>query len=97
VNTLNSVPRRTWSLCWKHGFDHHGVAFQSSLDRDFLAGELGEFRFVPRRKARSFISAKKTGTRISTWMVEVIMPPTSGVAIGFITSELMPLSHKSPL
>jgi len=27
-------------------------------------------------------------------MVEVIMPPTSGAAIGFMTSELMPLSHK---
>ena len=38
--------------------------------------------------------AKKTGTRISTWIVEVIMPPTIGAAIGFITSEPMPLSHR---
>ena len=27
-------------------------------------------------------------------MVEVIMPPTIGAAIGFITSEPMPDSHK---
>jgi hypothetical protein len=27
-------------------------------------------------------------------MVEVIMPPTIGAAIGFITSEPIPLSHK---
>ena len=42
----------------------------------------------------SFNMAKNTGTRISTWMVEVIMPPTIGAAIGFITSEPIPDSHK---
>src|ERR1700742_4532038 len=31
---------------------------------------------VPRFSARSFIMTKKTGTRIRTWTVEVIMPPT---------------------
>jgi hypothetical protein len=41
----------------------------------------------PRRNARAFIITKKTGTRIKTWMVDVIMPPTIGAAIGFITSE----------
>ena len=49
---------------------------------------------VPLRSARSFIIAKKTGTRINTWIVEVIMPPTIGAAIGFMTSELNPLSHR---
>src|ERR1035441_1580134 len=49
---------------------------------------------VPRRSARSFISAKKTGTRIKTWIVEVIIPPTRGPAIGFITSEPTPVSHR---
>src|SRR5215467_14101933 len=44
--------------------------------------------------ARSFITAKNTGTRIKTWMVEVIMPPTMGAAIGFMTSEPIPVSHK---
>src|SRR6267154_761783 len=34
------------SLCWKHGFDSHGVTLQSSLDRDLLASELREFRLV---------------------------------------------------
>src|SRR5579862_1534440 len=37
---------------------------------------------------------KKTGTKIRTWMVEMIMPPTIGAAIGFITSEPTPDSHK---
>ena len=27
-------------------------------------------------------------------MVEVIMPPTIGAAMGFITSEPMPVSHR---
>jgi Transposase, Mutator family len=44
-------------------------------------------RKVPRFSARSFMSAKKTGTRMSTCMVDVIIPPTIGAAIGFITSE----------
>jgi hypothetical protein len=30
---------------------------------------------------------------MSTWMVEVIMPPTMGAAIGFITSEPTPDSQ----
>lgn len=38
--------------------------------------------------------AKNTGTRIRTWMVDVIMPPTMGAAIGFMTSEPMPVSRK---
>ena len=38
--------------------------------------------------------AKNTGTSINTWIVDVIMPPTIGAAIGFITSEPMPLSHR---
>jgi hypothetical protein len=33
------------------------------------------------------MSKKNTGTSIKTWMVEVIMPPTIGAAIGFITSD----------
>jgi hypothetical protein len=36
--------------------------------------------------------AKKTGTRISTFIVEVIIPPRIGAAIGFITSDPIPLS-----
>ena len=48
----------------------------------------------PLLRARSFIITKKTGTRIRTWMVEVIMPPTIGAAIGFITSEPMPDSQR---
>src|SRR6266436_3898999 len=51
-------------------------------------------RSVPRRSARPLISTKNTGTRIRTWIVEVIMPPTIGAAIGFITSEPMPDSHR---
>jgi len=45
--------------------------------------------------AWSFSIAKKTGTRISTFIVGVILPPRIGAAIGFITSELIPLSHKT--
>ena len=40
------------------------------------------------------MSRKNTGTRIRTWIVEVIIPPTIGAAIGFITSEPMPVSHR---
>jgi hypothetical protein len=35
------------------------------------------------------MSKKNTGTRMSTWMVDVIIPPTIG-AIGFITSDPIP-------
>src|SRR5579884_4440993 len=49
---------------------------------------------VPRFSARSFIMTKKTGKRMRTWMVKVIIPPTMGAAIGFITSEPMPDSHR---
>ena len=38
--------------------------------------------------------AKKTGTRIRTWIVDVIKPPTMGAAIGFMTSEPIPLSYR---
>ena len=31
---------------------------------------------------------------MSTLIVDVIMPPTIGVAMGFITSEPMPVSHR---
>src|ERR1700730_12496098 len=48
----------------------------------------------PRRRAGSFLRANRAATRISTWMVEVIMPPTMGAAIGFITSEPMPDSQR---
>ncbi len=49
---------------------------------------------MPCRSARAFIITKKTGTRISTFIVEVIMPPTIGAAIGFITSDPTPVSHR---
>jgi hypothetical protein len=49
---------------------------------------------LPCRSARAFIITKKTGTRISTFIVEVIMPPTIGAAIGFITSDPTPVSHR---
>src|SRR5580700_230185 len=52
------------------------------------------FHSVPCLSARSFISAKKTGTKISTWMVDVIIPPTIGAAMGFITSEPIPVSQR---
>ena len=42
----------------------------------------------------AFIIMKKIGTKIKTWMVEVIIPPTIGAAIGFITSEPIPDSHR---
>lgn len=58
------------------------MGFAESEDADFLDA------------ARSFINAKKTGTSKSAWMEEVTMLPTIGAAIGFITSEPMPLSHK---
>ena len=47
---------------------------------------------VPRRSAGSFIRAKKTGTKISTSIIDV--PPTRVAAVGFITSEPTPVSHK---
>ena len=47
-----------------------------------------------RRSARSFIITKKTGTRMRTGTVEVIIPPTIGAAIGFITSDPIPLSQR---
>ena len=37
---------------------------------------------------------EEDSTSIRTWMVEVLMPPTMGAAIGFITSEPMPDSQK---
>src|SRR6185437_12544422 len=49
---------------------------------------------APRRNARRFMSMKKTGTRIRTCIVDVIMPPTIGAAIGFITSDPTPVSHR---
>jgi len=49
---------------------------------------------VPRRSARCFISTKKPGTRIKAWVVDVIIPPTIGATIGFVTSEPMPLSAR---
>jgi hypothetical protein len=49
---------------------------------------------VPCRSERAFIITKKTGTKISTFIVEVIMPPTIGAAIGFITSDPTPVSHR---
>src|SRR6202035_108152 len=68
---------------------HRTFSFQ------FIAGHyFPAARRVPRRRARSFISAKKTGTRMSTWMVEVTMPPTVGAAIGFITSLPIPDSQR---
>lgn len=33
---------------------------------------------------------RKTGTKIKTWIVEVVIPPTIGAAIGFMISEPMP-------
>jgi hypothetical protein len=36
---------------------------------------------VPCRSARAFIITKKTGTKMSTLIVEVIIPPTIGAAI----------------
>jgi hypothetical protein len=45
---------------------------------------------LPRRSARSFNMAKNTGTRISTAIVDVIVPLTIGAAIGFITSDPIP-------
>ena len=67
-----------------------------SIERNVAYSEESSFdeRRVPRRSAPSFMSAKNTGTRISTWMVEVIMPPTIGAAIGFITSEPIPDSQR---
>ena len=47
---------------------------------------------MPCRSARAFIITKKTGTKISTFIVEVIMPPTIGAAMGFITSDPTPVS-----
>jgi hypothetical protein len=52
------------------------------------------FWSLPCRSARAFIITKKTGTKISTFIVEVIMPPTIGAAIGFITSDPTPVSHR---
>src|SRR6202023_1912835 len=52
------------------------------------------FWSLPCRRARAFIITKKTGTRIRTFIVEVIMPPTIGAAIGFITSDPTPVSHR---
>ena len=49
---------------------------------------------MPCRSSRAFIITKKTGTRISTFIVEVIMPPTIGAAMGFITSDPTPVSHR---
>jgi len=46
------------------------------------------------QRRRSFMIAKNTGTSMRTLIVEVIMPPTIGAAIGFITSEPIPLSHR---
>jgi hypothetical protein len=37
---------------------------------------------VPALERVLFNITKKIGTKISTWMVEVIMPPTMGTAIG---------------
>jgi hypothetical protein len=56
--------------------------------------ETSGVRSIPCRRARAFIITKKTVTRISTLIVEVIMPPTIGAAIGFITSDPTPVSHK---
>src|SRR3984893_17060852 len=50
------------------------------------------FWSLPCRSARAFIITKKTGTKISTLIVEVIMPPTIGAAMGFITSDPPPFS-----
>src|ERR1700730_16474576 len=50
----------------------------------------------PCRSARAFIITKKMGTRISTLIVEGIMPPTIGAAIGFITSGPVP-AYKKPI
>ncbi len=40
------------------------------------------------------MNAKNTGTRMRTWMVDVTMPPTIGAAMGFITSEPIPVSQR---
>jgi hypothetical protein len=52
-----------------------------TIERNVAYSEESSFdeRRVPRRSAPSFMNAKNTGTRISTWMVEVIMPPTMGL------------------
>jgi hypothetical protein len=69
-------------------------------DSTRLLAEALQNRFLPKRTApqrsfaRSFISTKNTGTKISTWIVEAIIPPTIGAAIGFITSEPIPLSNR---
>src|SRR6202011_51098 len=55
--------------------------------------ETSGLRSFPCRSARAFINTKNTGTRISTLIVEVIMPPTIGAAIGFITSDPTPAAH----
>ena len=47
----------------------------------------------PRRSARSFISAKMIGVITSTWMVDVIMPPMMGAAIGFMMSAPTPVAY----
>jgi len=48
-----------------------------------LVVEDGSSRRLPRRSAGSFISTRNIGTRINTWIVEVIIPPTIGAAISF--------------
>src|ERR1700730_7065507 len=56
--------------------------------------ETSGLRSFPCRSARAFIITKNRGTKIITLIVEVIMPPTIGAAIGFITSDPTPVSHK---
>src|SRR6185312_6116418 len=50
---------------------------------------------VPRRSACSLSMVNRTGTSTMTERVEVIMPPTMGAAMGFMTSEPIPVSQRS--
>ncbi len=47
-----------------------------------------------RRIVLSQINSMKAGKKVSRCIVGAIMPPTVGAAIGFITSELMPVSQR---
>ena len=72
---------RTLSLCWKHGFDRHFVAFQSSLDGDFLGSELGQFHFVAFQGIDLFLRGQGVfhavfHTHLSTFDTPIDDPPT---------------------
>ncbi len=52
-----------------------------------------EGRSFPRLNARRFMMKKITGVMISTCTVDVTMPPMIGAAIGFMTSDPIPVLH----